>query len=75
MGSAPDYFRSATLGGANALGRSDLGRLAPGAQADLIVLGLGDPWMGVVDDPVRTVLMNGSGRDVKMTVVAGRVRP
>ena len=71
-GSAAEYFRAATLGGARALGRTDLGRLTPGAQADLIVLGLGEPHIGVVDDPVRTILMNGSARDVQMTVVAGR---
>ena len=69
----PAYFRAATLGGAAALGRNDLGRLAPGAQADFIVVGFDDPRFGIVDDPIRTLVINGSARDVKMTVVAGRV--
>jgi cytosine/adenosine deaminase-related metal-dependent hydrolase len=71
-GSITDYFRAATLGGAAALGRSDIGRLAPMAQADIIAIDLSDMRMGVVDDPIRTVVMNGSARDVRMTVVAGQ---
>ena len=72
-GTIADYFRSATLGGARALRRSDLGRLEPGAQADIIAIDLSDVRLGVVDDPVRTIVMNGSARDVRMTVVAGRM--
>jgi cytosine/adenosine deaminase-related metal-dependent hydrolase len=32
---AEDLFDAATIGGANALGRFDLGRLQPGAAADI----------------------------------------
>ncbi len=39
MGMSPaEALRAATLGGAHALGRSDVGHLAPGAAADLVVL-------------------------------------
>ena len=41
--SAADVFTAATLGGARALGRDDLGRLAPGAKADLVII---DPGGG-----------------------------
>ena len=34
---AEDVFNAATLGGAKALGRNDLGRLYPGAKADLVI--------------------------------------
>lgn len=71
-GSAADYYRAATLGGARALGRDDLGRLAPGALADLVVVRLDGPRTGPVDDPVRTMLMNTSGADVDTVVVDGR---
>jgi cytosine/adenosine deaminase-related metal-dependent hydrolase len=39
-GSAADLYRAATIGGADFLGRDDLGRLAAGAQADLVVFDL-----------------------------------
>lgn len=72
-GSAAAYYRAATLGGARALGRDDLGRLAPGAKADLVVVGLSGPRTGPIDDPIRTLLMNCSGADVATVVIDGRV--
>ena len=39
MGMTPaEAITAATLGGANALRRDDIGRLSPGSRADLIVL-------------------------------------
>src|SRR5262249_54381184 len=38
--SARDVFEAATLGGARALGRDDLGRLTPGAKADIVIIDL-----------------------------------
>jgi imidazolonepropionase len=38
-----EAIRAATRGGAAALGRGDLGRLAPGARADAIVLEAASP--------------------------------
>lgn len=69
---AEDFWDAATLGGARALLRDDLGRLAPGAKADLIVLDLGLPHHGQVIDPVQTLLLAGQGRDVRHTMVDGR---
>ena len=37
---AAEVFAAATLGGARSLGRDDLGRLAPGAKADIIIIDL-----------------------------------
>jgi cytosine/adenosine deaminase-related metal-dependent hydrolase len=71
-GSAADYYRAATLGGARALGRPDLGRLAPGAMADLVVVDLTDPRTGPVEDPIRTLLMNCTGASVNTVVINGR---
>jgi cytosine/adenosine deaminase-related metal-dependent hydrolase len=67
-----DMFNAATLGGADALKRPDLGRLQAGACADLIVIGLDDPAMGQVIDPIQTLMLNGSGRDVRTVVIDGR---
>jgi cytosine/adenosine deaminase-related metal-dependent hydrolase len=67
-----DYFRAATLGGAAALGRPDLGRIAPGAQADLVAFSLDDLRDGPIDDPVRTLVTNGSGLSTRYSMIAGR---
>lgn len=66
------YLDAATLGGAAALKRPDLGRLAPGAQADMVAFSLDDFRDGVSDDPVRTLLLNGTARNAFHSVVAGR---
>lgn len=69
---AEHYVEAATLGGARALGRADLGRLERGAQADLVAFRLDDIRDGVQDDPVRTFLLNGTARQATHSVVAGR---
>ncbi|WHY01961.1 amidohydrolase family protein [Neobacillus sp. DY30] len=68
-----DLFRAATIGGANFLGREDLGRITAGAKADIIVIDLDGFHMGVIDDPIRTMIASGSGRDVKLSIINGRV--
>ncbi len=71
---AEDLFDSATIGGADALGRSDLGRLQPGAMADVAVWDLGSDRIGPTIDPIQTLLIGGSGRDVLDVMVDGRFR-
>ncbi|WP_059172320.1 amidohydrolase family protein [Bacillus sp. FJAT-27445] len=68
-----DLFRAATIGGADFLGRKDLGRIAPGAKADIIAIDLDGFHMGVQDDPIRTMIVSGSGRDVKLSIINGRI--
>lgn len=68
-----DLYRAATLGGAKMLGRADLGRLAEGAKADIIAIDLDGYHMGPSDDPIRTAFVNGSGRDVKLSIINGKV--
>ncbi|SEJ81473.1 Cytosine/adenosine deaminase [Arthrobacter sp. yr096] len=71
-GDVAGYVDAATLGGAHALRRPDLGRLQPGAQADMVAFSLGDFRDGVHDDPLRTLLLNGTARQAVLSVVAGR---
>ncbi|WP_241156287.1 chlorohydrolase family protein [Leucobacter chromiireducens] len=73
MGLLAEYVEAATLGGATALGRRDLGRIEVGAQADLVAFSLADLRMGAVDDPLRTLTLAGTGRDAHFSMVAGRV--
>jgi cytosine/adenosine deaminase-related metal-dependent hydrolase len=70
--SAPDYYLAATIRGANALGRPDLGRLMPGALADISVFDLSGFHIGQLVDPIQTMILNGSGRDFRMVIVNGR---
>ena len=66
-----EMFRAATIGGANALGRDDLGRLAPGAKADLVLLDLDHPAMKPVRDPLRTFVFEAADRAVCEVYVDG----
>lgn len=69
---AADLYDAATIGGADALHRPDLGRLMPGAQADITVFDFSHPLIGQVIDPIQTLLVGGAGRDVRDVFVAGR---
>jgi 5-methylthioadenosine/S-adenosylhomocysteine deaminase len=66
-------LRMATLGGADALGRPDLGHLAPGARADFFLFDPRRPKSVPVHDPVSTLVYSGGEQNVVTTVAAGRV--
>lgn len=72
-GAAADYFRACTLRAADALGRPDLGRLTPGAKADITVVDLNDARIGAIDDPIRTMTMQADGTAVRTVVINGRI--
>ncbi len=70
---AADVFNAATIGGATALGRDDLGRLAPGAKADVIIINLRTTRYGPARDPINALVEYGSGADVETVIVDGDV--
>ncbi|MDN3520345.1 amidohydrolase family protein [Halomonas ramblicola] len=70
--SAADYYNAVTLDGAAALNRSDLGRLAPGAKADITIFDLEGFHLGQLIDPIQTMVMSGSGRDFSRVIVNGK---
>jgi 5-methylthioadenosine/S-adenosylhomocysteine deaminase len=73
MIAAVEALTAATLGGARALGFEDeIGELREGCQADLTVLSLDGSHQLPSYDPVSTIVFASSGRDVILTVVAGR---
>lgn len=53
--SATEAVQAATLGGAQALRRNDLGRLTPGARADIVALE-GDHWVEIAYHPGMDVI-------------------
>ncbi len=71
-GSVAAFFHAATIGGATALARPDLGRLAAGAAADICIWNISDFRHGPSDDPLRSLVHFGSGRDCDTVIVAGR---
>lgn len=71
FGTAHDLVRAGTLNGANALGRPDLGRLAPGAKADLLVYDLWKPHLQPVWDPIKNLVWKGNAGDLALVMIHG----
>jgi len=65
-------FDAATLGGAKILGRDDIGRLAPGAKADLVLVDVTHWAMRPLRDPIRSLVYCAAERAVKTVFVDGR---
>jgi len=68
---ARELFDAATLGGARALNRPDLGRLCPGAKADIVCVDFSSPHVGYVNDPVQSLVYHCYGTDVDHVIIGG----
>jgi cytosine/adenosine deaminase-related metal-dependent hydrolase len=71
-GLASEVFEAGTLGGARALGRDDIGRLAPGAKADIVTVDLEQLHIGPIVDPIKSLVHHASSRDIRHVIVDGR---
>jgi len=71
--SAREILRMATRGGAEGLGRSDLGSIEPGKAADLAIFDLNRIDMAGQHDPLAALLFQGISHVTKATIVNGRV--
>jgi 5-methylthioadenosine/S-adenosylhomocysteine deaminase len=67
-----DLLHAATVGGATALLRDDLGRIAPGKKADLVLVDLTVPQMVPARDPLRSFIYHAADRAVRDVFVGGR---
>ena len=71
---ADRVFTSATIGGALSVHlENEIGRIAVGFRADLILIDLTDPAWVPLNGVVRQLVYTESGRGVKTVVVDGRV--
>ncbi len=71
---ARDVFRMATRGGAEILGRNDIGSLEEGKAADIAVFDLsGIEFAGSVSDPLASLLYCGMNHKTKYTIVNGKI--
>jgi 5-methylthioadenosine/S-adenosylhomocysteine deaminase len=72
--SASDAFRLCTAGGAEVLGEPRLGRLETGCLADIVAVECRrNPGLTPLYDPIESLVYHGSGRDVVLTLVNGRI--
>jgi cytosine/adenosine deaminase-related metal-dependent hydrolase len=69
---AADIFIAATIGGARALGRDDLGRITPGAKADFVMVDVAHPAMQPLYDPVRSLVYAAGERAIRHVFVGGQ---
>ena len=67
-----DLLYAATAGGAKALMRDDLGRIATGKKADLVLVDLTLPHMIPARDPLRSFVYHAADRAVRDVFVDGR---
>jgi cytosine/adenosine deaminase-related metal-dependent hydrolase len=67
-----DLFHAATVGGATALHCDDIGRLAPGMKADLVLLDLDCAQMQPARDPLRSFVYHAADRAVRDVFVDGQ---
>src|SRR5580658_4765017 len=70
--SSTDLFNAATIGGARGLGRADIGRIAPGCRADLVLVDVTHPMMRPLHDPVRNLIFAAGDRAIRAVYVDGR---
>lgn len=72
-GTAAQAFNAATLGGAKALGRDDLGRICSGAKADIVIADCGTMLMRPLRDPIKAFIYTGGSRVIRTVIVDGQV--
>jgi 5-methylthioadenosine/S-adenosylhomocysteine deaminase len=65
-------FNAATVGGARALKRDDIGRLAVGCRADMVLVDMAHPMMRPTHDPVRSLIYAAGDRAIRSVYIDGQ---
>ncbi|GAB5374661.1 MAG: amidohydrolase family protein [Acuticoccus sp.] len=66
-----EVLTAATVGGARAMLRDDLGKIEVGAKADIVLVDLADPNMVPARDPLRSLIYTAAERAVRDVFVDG----
>lgn len=72
-GTAAEIHTSATLGGARGIGRKDLGRISPGATADIAIINMQTINNVPCRDPVKALVNSATREDVTHVIIDGRL--
>lgn len=73
VATARQLVKAATFDAARALRRDDLGRIAPGAKADLLAIDMLRPALQPVADPLVALVWRASGNDIWSSMVDGKL--
>lgn len=71
VATAREVFDAATLAPARVLGREDLGRIAPGAKADLLIWDMTGFSLAPLRDPLRNLVFYAEAEDLHHVMVDG----
>jgi 5-methylthioadenosine/S-adenosylhomocysteine deaminase len=69
---AADVFNAATINGAKMLHRDDLGKIAPGAKADLLFWDAESMFMVPLRDPIKNIVYNAQTEDLVDVMIDGQ---
>jgi cytosine/adenosine deaminase-related metal-dependent hydrolase len=73
MATAADVFNAATLNAAKVLHRDDLGRITPGAKADLLFWARDSLFITPLRDALKNIVYNAQAEDLRMVMVDGQI--
>jgi len=70
---ASDLFYAATVGGAKALGREDVGRIVEGYRADILVLNTRRSHFRPLTFPLASIIDHGGLSDIETVISGGKI--